>query len=61
MKKVLSALVVAALSAAGAAEAAWPERAIRIVVPYGPGGSTDNTMRGGSAGARGDSGPVHYH
>ncbi len=37
--------MLAALSVASPVQAEWPERDIRIVVPYGPGGSTDNTTR----------------
>ncbi|MBI2223757.1 MAG: tripartite tricarboxylate transporter substrate binding protein, partial [Betaproteobacteria bacterium] len=33
------------LAAASAAHAAWPERAIRIIVPYPPGGNIDITAR----------------
>jgi len=33
------------LAAASVAHAAWPERAIRIIVPYPPGGNIDITAR----------------
>jgi tripartite-type tricarboxylate transporter receptor subunit TctC len=39
----LAALAIAA--AAGAAHAAWPERPITLVVPWGAGGGTDATAR----------------
>ena len=45
MRKLLAAAAVAAALGLVPAHAAWPEKNIRIVVPYGPGGSTDNTMR----------------
>ncbi len=45
MRKLLSAIAMATVLAASQAAAAWPERDIRIVAPYGPGGSTDNTLR----------------
>lgn len=45
MKKLMAVAVIAAASIASPALADWPERGIRIVVPYGPGGSTDNTTR----------------
>lgn len=46
MRKLLTlGLAMAALVGASGAHAAWPEKGIRIVVPYGPGGSTDNTIR----------------
>jgi tripartite-type tricarboxylate transporter receptor subunit TctC len=34
-----------AFAAAGAAEAAWPERPITLIVPWGAGGGTDATAR----------------
>ena len=39
------ALAAGALAAPGVARAAWPERAIRLVVPYGGGGQTDIVSR----------------
>ncbi len=46
MKKVWAVAVLAGvLAAGGAAEAAWPERAVTIVVPAGAGGGTDATAR----------------
>lgn len=44
MRKLLSAITMATVLAASQA-AAWPERGIRIIAPYGPGGSTDNAVR----------------
>jgi len=45
VRNLVSAAVVAAALIAAPAHAEWPERGIKIVVPYGPGGSTDNTTR----------------
>ncbi len=45
MRKLLAAAAVAAAIGLAPAHAAWPEKNVRIVVPYAPGGSTDNTMR----------------
>lgn len=45
MKFLISAAVITAALVALPASAEWPERGIKIVVPYGPGGSTDNTTR----------------
>ena len=41
-KIVLSAvLALSAVAAVGSAHAAWPEKTVRIVIPWPPGGSTD--------------------
>ncbi len=39
------ALALVAALAAGAAQAAWPERPVTIIVPWGAGGGTDATAR----------------
>ena len=39
MKKLLKTLLLACAVAAGAAQAAFPERTITLVVPYAPGGA----------------------
>ena len=44
MKKILAALLAAAAAALPAA-AQYPERAIKIIVPFGPGGFTDVAAR----------------
>src|SRR5690606_14952404 len=40
-----AAMALSALTAAGAAHAAWPERAITVVVPFPAGGGTDTFAR----------------
>lgn len=45
MKKLITAVALAAVFVTPNVFAAWPEKDIRIVVPYGPGGSTDNVTR----------------
>lgn len=45
MPKFLCFLAMAVTVACGTANAAWPERPVRIVVPYPPGGFTDVVAR----------------
>ena len=40
-RRVLSTLAVIALAAATAAHAAWPDKPLRLVIPFPPGGPTD--------------------
>jgi len=44
LKMILAALMIAA-PAAALAQAKYPNRTIEVVVPYAPGGGTDNLMR----------------
>jgi len=44
-KTLLGGLAAAALSAPALAQPRWPDRPIRIIVPYPPGGSTDPVAR----------------
>ncbi len=43
-----TSLAIAALMGAGPARAEWPERAIKWVVPFGPGGANDLIARAGA-------------
>lgn len=45
LRTLLCSLIAAAAAFHGAASAAWPERPVRIVVPYAPGGFTDVVAR----------------
>ncbi len=49
MKSIITGMLggaaLAALALTGAAEAAWPERPVTIIVPAGAGGGTDGTAR----------------
>jgi tripartite-type tricarboxylate transporter receptor subunit TctC len=45
IKTLVAGAALAALSFAGAASAAWPERPVTIIVPAGAGGGTDGTAR----------------
>ena len=45
MKKILGAAFAAAMLFCGAAQAAYPERPITLIVPWGAGGGTDATAR----------------
>ena len=43
--KLIKRLVLGALMACGSAMAAWPEKPITIIVPWGAGGNTDTVAR----------------
>ncbi|HJY76266.1 MAG TPA: tripartite tricarboxylate transporter substrate binding protein [Burkholderiales bacterium] len=45
MNKLLVGAVLAAASAVAVAQAKYPQRTVEVVVPYAPGGGTDNLMR----------------
>src|ERR687891_928309 len=44
-RRSLAVLAAGLAFAAGAAQAAWPERPITLIVPWGAGGGTDATAR----------------
>ena len=45
VRSILCILALAVLPAAGFAQGAFPERPVRIIIPFGPGGLADITMR----------------
>lgn len=45
MKRTLTALIVGLLLSAGAQAAGYPDKPVTIIVPFAPGGSTDNVGR----------------
>src|SRR4051794_35558705 len=45
LKTLLAAAVLASSSGAALAQAKYPQRPVEVVVPYAPGGGTDNLMR----------------
>jgi putative tricarboxylic transport membrane protein len=45
MNKLVVGAVLAAASAVAVAQAKYPQRTVEVVVPYAPGGGTDNLMR----------------
>jgi tripartite-type tricarboxylate transporter receptor subunit TctC len=44
-RSLLAAMAGAALTSAAAAQTAWPERPVRVMVPYPPAGGADTTAR----------------
>ena len=42
-RTVLAAVAIAAVLGVGSAQAAWPERPVTLIVPWGAGGGTDAT------------------
>lgn len=44
-RNLLGGLLLASLGTLAQAQAAWPEKPVRIVVPYAPGGTTDYAAR----------------
>ena len=45
LKTLIAGAALSVLAMAGAAQAAWPERPVTIIVPAGAGGGTDGTAR----------------
>ncbi|MFL6571213.1 MAG: Bug family tripartite tricarboxylate transporter substrate binding protein [Burkholderiales bacterium] len=45
MHKLIAGAVLAAVCAVAMAQAKYPQRMVEVVVPYAPGGGTDNLMR----------------
>ncbi len=45
LKTLIAGAALSVLAVAGAAQAAWPERPVTIIVPAGAGGGTDGTAR----------------
>lgn len=45
MRKLVGVAVAALLAGVGMAQADWPEKPIKLVVPFGPGGTSDQVAR----------------